>query len=160
MNLALVILIYVGGIALLIAEVFVPGGILGVLGAIGLGISVYFGFGQHGTGFGIIQIVIAVIVLPLTFFMALKRLTLQKTLKKEEGYTIEKADLGKLVGAEGSALTNLRPSGTARINLSPDVPGSGSTKKVDVVTEGEMIKKNTRIKVIKVEGVKVIVRPV
>ena len=55
-----------------------------------------------------------------------------------------------LLGKEGIALTVLRPSGTAVIN----------NERLDVVTEGDFIDQNTKITVIKVEGVRIVVRKV
>jgi membrane-bound serine protease (ClpP class) len=56
----------------------------------------------------------------------------------------------ELIGAEGIALTTLRPAGTAEIN----------DKKVDVVSESEYVDQGSKIKVIRVEGAKVVVKPV
>jgi membrane-bound serine protease (ClpP class) len=50
----------------------------------------------------------------------------------------------------GIAQTNLRPSGTAMIN----------GQRVDVVTEGPMIEQGAAIKVVAVEGMRVVVRAV
>ncbi|HKV74824.1 MAG TPA: NfeD family protein [Gemmatimonadales bacterium] len=55
-----------------------------------------------------------------------------------------------LVGQEGVALTDLRPSGTI------DVAG----EKIDVVTEGGYLAAGTRVKVVRTESYRQIVRPV
>lgn len=55
--------------------------------------------------------------------------------------------LGFPVGAGGEAFTTLRPGGTALIN----------DRKVDVVAEGGYIEKGTRIRVLRIEGTKVVV---
>jgi membrane-bound serine protease (ClpP class) len=55
-----------------------------------------------------------------------------------------------LVNQTGQALTKLRPSGTAIIN----------GKRVDVVSEGGFIDAGQSIKVVAVEGLRVVVRPV
>ena len=59
------------------------------------------------------------------------------------------ADQKDLLGLEGSALTPLRPAGVA------DIGG----RRVDVVSEGAYIAAGTALKVIRVEGVRVVVRP-
>jgi membrane-bound serine protease (ClpP class) len=59
-----------------------------------------------------------------------------------------KTERPELLNQTGSALTPLRPSGTALIN----------GRRVDVVTEGGMIERNTPVKVVAVEGMRVIVR--
>ena len=56
----------------------------------------------------------------------------------------------ELLNQTGTAYTNLRPSGTAIIN----------GQRVDVVTEGSMISKGTPIKVVQIEGMRVVVRTV
>ncbi len=55
----------------------------------------------------------------------------------------------ELVGQTGTALSNLRPSGTAVIG----------GRRVDVVTEGGMVERGATIKVLAVEGLRVVVRP-
>jgi membrane-bound serine protease (ClpP class) len=149
MSLEVIILIYLVGIGLLVAEAFLPGAIAGVIGSVALILSIYLGFTEQSVIFGIIQFVIALAALPLVFFLALKKLALKKSLTQTEGFTIEKESLNQLLGMEGVTLTKLRPSGIALINH----------KKVDVVTEGGMLESNTKIKVIKVESNRVIVRP-
>ena len=51
---------------------------------------------------------------------------------------------------EGEALTMLRPSGMAKFD----------GKKYSVVTSGELVEKGTVVRVVKVEGSRVVVRPV
>ena len=58
------------------------------------------------------------------------------------------AEKPELLHQTGIAYTNLRPSGTALINH----------QRVDVVTEGGMIERGTAIKVIALEGMRVVVR--
>ena len=57
-------------------------------------------------------------------------------------------DRPELIGQTGTALTALRPSGTAMIQ----------GKRVDVVTEGPLIARGTPVKVVAVEGMRVVVR--
>ncbi|MBN2450772.1 MAG: NfeD family protein, partial [Lentisphaeria bacterium] len=61
-------------------------------------------------------------------------------------------DQGKreLAGKEGMAHTTLRPAGTAIID----------GQRIDVVTRGEMIAANTPVRVVKVEGNRVVVTAV
>ena len=56
----------------------------------------------------------------------------------------------ELLGVEGEAMTELRPSGTMLIN----------DERLDVVSEGSFILKGTRVKVVKVEGARIVVREV
>ena len=56
----------------------------------------------------------------------------------------------ELLNQTGTAFTTLRPAGTAIIN----------DKRVDVVTEGALIEKGTAIKVVAIEGLRVVVRAI
>ncbi|MNV99452.1 hypothetical protein D3C71_1948180 [compost metagenome] len=67
----------------------------------------------------------------------------------EKGYS-SVTERKELLGLEGTSLTPLRPAGTAVIG----------TERIDVVTEGGFIKADTLVKVIKVEGTRVVVAEV
>ncbi len=54
----------------------------------------------------------------------------------------------RFLGKNGLAATVLRPAGSALIN----------GEKVDVVTEGEFIESGTPVEVVRIEGVRVVVR--
>ena len=73
-----------------------------------------------------------------------KRLILQDDGEDWHGFSDENADL---VGKEGVAHTTLRPAGTAVVD----------GVRVDVVTRGEMLEAQTAVKVIEVEGNRVVV---
>ena len=59
-------------------------------------------------------------------------------------------NLSQFVDKEGLALSDLRPAGIARIN----------DERVDVVTQGDFINANTAIKVLRIEGNRVIVKAI
>ncbi len=85
------------------------------------------------------------------FIIWYKLLTRTFTVKaSEEGFSSARDELEGLLSAEGVAITTLRPSGTANIK----------GNKVDVISEGEMILKNTKIKVTDVKGNRIVVKPV
>jgi membrane-bound ClpP family serine protease len=150
MSIEIIILIYAAAFAVLVLEVFVPsGGVLAVTGVLGLAASIYYGF-EYNTFLGIGQIIVAVIAIPLMFLFGLKQLTLKKSLPVEEGFKSEKSGLEFLINKEGVAFTNLRPSGTVVID----------GKRFDVVTEGELIDKDTPVKVTKIEGSRIVVRTI
>ena len=66
-----------------------------------------------------------------------------------QGY-VTSEDKSSLIGKDGVVLTELRPAGTALIEDKP----------VDVVSEGTFIKKEAHIRVIAVNGSRVVVRKV
>ena len=76
-------------------------------------------------------------------------LVLEGEQKRTEGY-ISSADLNYLLGKRGKALTDLRPSGTG---IFDDI-------KFDVVTEGGYITKDTPLEIIRVDGLRLVVREV
>lgn len=146
MELWLIMLIYVAGVALVIMEALLPGMVIGFIGMACVVISVVYGFGNHwviGTG----QIAIAVVIIPTLFYIAIRRLSVKTTLASAVGFA---KDYDVYLGKEGEALTDLRPAGMIRVD----------GKKVDVVTAGEMIDKGKRVRVTKVEGNRVVVRVV
>ncbi|MCD4785239.1 MAG: NfeD family protein [Candidatus Eremiobacteraeota bacterium] len=92
---------------------------------------------------GIFTVFIVGIILFFSHFILKKKQT------KESGYTSsdERTDLE---GSYGVAQTDLRPYGVALIN----------DERVDVTTSGEYIQKGTRVQVVKVDGMKVVVKSV
>jgi membrane-bound serine protease (ClpP class) len=76
-----------------------------------------------------------------------KKFILSEEEKADAGYT-SRNNLSDLIGAEGTAVTTLRPAGTAEFN----------GKRVDVVTESEYIENGKPIIVTEVEGMRVVVR--
>ncbi|MGH2358264.1 MAG: NfeD family protein, partial [Candidatus Limnocylindria bacterium] len=68
---------------------------------------------------------------------------------RSEGFT-SAPSRPELVGLDGVALTDLRPSGTARIG----------DERVDVVTEGEYIGQGSRVLVVRSDGYRHVVRSV
>ena len=142
----LIVVLYFAGLALITAEAFVPGLVMGLIGAACLGTSIVFGFRQHWA-LGTAQIALAVVVGPLALITGLKRMTLKSSL--EAGTTFA-ADYNAWAGKEGEAATDLRPAGTVVME----------GRKVDVVTGGELIARGSKVKVVKVEGNRVVVRAI
>jgi len=161
------ILIFVAGVILLLIEIFViPGfGIFGVLGIIMIMAGLFLGLISDFPmvepdllSTAIIQLAsafvlgIAVIAVLLKFLPKTgmwKNLILDKNISAQSGYTSYE-NFNELIGKEGKALTVLRPAGTALID----------GKRLDVVTPGDFINKGTKIKVIEVEGSKIVVEKI
>ena len=76
-------------------------------------------------------------------------LVLDERQKNRDGYT-SVTDKSKFVGAVGVCVTDLRPAGTITIYGEP----------VDVVTEGSFVNRGDRVKVINVDGSRVLVRKI
>jgi membrane-bound serine protease (ClpP class) len=76
-----------------------------------------------------------------------KMIILQSDVSKKNGYDSSVERLEGLSGKSGVTLTDLRPAGIAMID----------EKRVNVVSEGGYIENDTAVKVIKVDGNKVLV---
>lgn len=150
------LMLLIGGLMLIGAEVFIPGGVLGVAGAIALMVAAGIGFGLFPAGTAVmlaiamILLVGAVIVLWIKVFPHThigKSMTTMQDLKDAKG---TEDDLAGFVGKTGVSRSALRPAGYI------DVEG----RRIDVVTQGEMIEPETPVRVVAVEGNRVIVEAV
>ena len=154
-----VVLLAIAGVALIIGEVFIPGGIIGTIGLLALIGSIVLAVMNFSTG-GIIATVflipVAGIAAWLFAFRVLRRtrlgqsVFLQSTQKGVSVLSGSADELKQLIGKRGVALSYLRPAGVAQID----------GDRVDVVTEGEYVKAGTPIVVLELEGNHLVVRPV
>lgn len=141
------------GVLVLIAEVLLPsGGVLMIVAAGLLAYSVYLGFTAISFDAGMTLILADVIILPVVGLLGLRLLgrspfALKSSLQQSDGVVSYDEKLSELVGKEGTAVTNLRPSGTVRIE----------NRRIDVVSRGDFIEKGDAVTVLKVEGNRVIV---
>ena len=146
-----IITLYIIGLCAITIELFIPGAIVGICGAGCVIASVIFAYLYVSNLLGHILLGIGICFIPIFFITWYKLLTRTFAVKDtEEGFSSASDKLDELLSAEGVAITTLRPSGTANIN----------GNKVDVVSEGEMISKNTKIKVIDIKGNRIVVKPV
>ena len=151
------LLLFVAGILLIFLEFFLPGAIAGTLGVAALILSLFLA-GQDALQIGV-SILIAIAVSIFIFFLMIKtfgkklvlfnRMVLTEAARKEDGY-VSNINRTDLLGVEGHTLTILRPAGTIVIN----------NERVDAVSEGGFIEKNAKVRVIKVEGARIVVREV
>lgn len=150
MPFTVICLIYLLGVAILIVEVFAPGGFLGVIGITVIVGSITLAFWYHSDRpyLGIALLVISLVILPSIAIWMLRRLTLSSAQNLEDGYTASSETLDGLLGKEGVTTTPLRPSGMANID----------NKRIDVTSENVMLEQDTPIKVFKIEGNRVVVR--
>ena len=142
------------GIVVIIAEIILPsGGILSMIAAGLFGYSLYIVFANISPTAGMFFIVADLIMIPVLVyvgikFMAKSPVTLSTKLSSKNGVTSQSDELNGFLGCKGKALTDLRPAGMAML----------SAQRVDVVTRGEYIEKNTEILVIAVRGNQVVVK--
>ncbi len=141
------------GIVLLIVEAFVPGfGIFGIGGLVAMGSSIFFAVPSQELAWRYLMwTAVALVVALFGIIRAVGKRGLGKALTLEDsakGWVAPRTDLAALVGREGKSLTVLRPAGTAQFG----------DLKLDVVTEGEYIGHGKRVKIMRVEGTRVVVR--
>jgi len=159
-TLGLAFFLLVLGFLLVVAEVLFPSfGLLSVMATACFVISVWLAF-KAGMVLGIAFIVVCLVFLPLVVYVGFKyilprspighQIILGDLVSPQGKASGTDRDLGHLVGGEGVSRSHLRPAGVADIN----------GQRVDVVTEGGMIERGTRVRVVDVEGNRVVVRPV
>ncbi|EKP94966.1 NfeD family protein [Thermaerobacter subterraneus] len=150
-----ILLLFLVGVLLLAVELLVPGfGVFGVAGLLAMGAAIVLVTGDPVRGLQSLLIGLAVTTGVLVVLARVagrrglwRRLALPTRLGEAEGFRATAEDAA-LVGMAGTALTPLRPAGTAAI----------AGRRVDVVTEGEYLAAGTRVEVIRVEGRRVVVR--
>ncbi|MDA3798879.1 MAG: hypothetical protein PF692_07355 [Kiritimatiellae bacterium] len=145
-------ILLVTGVLLLSLEIFVPGGILGTIGGLMLISTIFmslFIFDKYGVliaflimVFSVAMLVAWIAILPKTPLG--KRITLNHTLVSAKS----NSDRTSLVGREGITVSELRPSGFAKID----------GKKYDVLSDGGLISVDKEIVVTNVSGIRIIVQ--
>ncbi len=146
-----VVILVLAGALLLLLETVLPGMVAGILGLVSLVAAVVVGYQRFDTRTGNIVLIIVVLGLTIGLLVYIRffpksraaRVFVSQGTVGELG--VEKPEL---LEQNGTATSHLRPSGTALIN----------GRRVDVVTEGEMIERGTPVKVVAVEGLRVVVR--
>lgn len=140
----LIILLFTIGLILLVAEVIIPGGILGIIGGILLFIGSALSFAQFGTGYGLLALTITAIAAATLFYIQFKILPntrVGKHLFLSRQITASSSDLPKryaeLIGKSAIAATILSPSGYITIG----------DKQYEAVSQSGLIQKNTELTV-------------
>ncbi|MEO7138499.1 MAG: NfeD family protein [Gemmatimonadales bacterium] len=159
-----VLLLGLGAIALAVEIFVLPGfGVAGVLGAVAIvGAMVLSMMGARPTSGDVAQ---ALAVLGASVFITLaviyawlrhlpnsgrfSGLLLKGAVHKSQGF-VSAPNRGDLVGRDGVAVTDLRPSGTAKVG----------EERIDVVTEGEYVPQGSRVQVVQSDGYRHVVRAV
>ena len=157
MSQGIIITLILVGIALLAVEVFViPGfGVSGILGMAALitGIFLVADSILEGLIFTAVALTVLGFIIYLSFRLPRtrrlwKKFTLSTRQTSKEGYVAPKPQYEMYLGQVGKSLTQLRPAGK----------GDFDGVHLDVVTEGGYIRIGTAIRIIGVEGTRIIVR--
>jgi membrane-bound ClpP family serine protease len=114
----LIILLFAIGIVLLAAEVIVPGGILGAIGALLMIAACVISFSQYGTSGGFAAIAVSLLLAGLTFYIEFRILPKtafgKRAFLNAEITAVSSAygeDARSLIGKSAEAVTMLSPSG-------------------------------------------------
>ena len=156
-------LAFIVGVALLLIELFViPGfGVAGIAGIVLMLGSVFFVFRNayklETAVFGLSFAIILAFALAIALSYVLPKtrtwnhLVLSTVMDSDVGFhSAPREDFQGYVGKTGIALTPLRPAGTVRVD----------DKRLDVVTAGDFIVRETPVKIINVEGSKIFVEAI
>lgn len=158
-NLSIIICL-AAGLGLLVVEMFVPGfGVPGISGIALLIASVVLMWLKAGAlaavGLVVIIMALAAILLSVSLKSAANgrlsrsRFILKDRESAEEGYTAA-SDMNIFVGCEGEARTVLRPSGIVEFD----------GVRLNVVSDGEFVAQGARVKVVRVDGNRIVVHSV
>ncbi len=151
------IILFIIGFALVVGELFIPGGIVGVIGAVFVIISLLFA--GESVVYMAYSILIAIIIAVLGMVYMMKflgknlhffsKLVLRDATTTDEGY-VSNQNRVELLGKIGVTLTPLRPAGTIQVE----------NERLDVVSQGSYINSNKKVEVIQVEGSRIVVREI
>lgn len=142
------------GLVLIVAELLFPSfGALGLAASLFLIGAIAMAFAESSS-MGIAFLVATAILVPGVIVVGFRllphspfgKLFVSRGFTFTDGAAVDRRD-EKLAGHDGVAESFLRPAGTARID----------GRRVDVVTRGEPIEAGTRIRVLEVEGNRVVV---
>ena len=152
-----VLLLFIGGLALIGLEMFVPGGIVGTVGIITVVYAIIYV--NKSTYYIAFILVVSLILAVILYYvnrnvfhkklMFLDRLVLNDSISTEDGYVASESRV-ELVGKKLKAYTDLRPAGVAILD----------NEKLDVVTDGDFIEKGNEIKIVRVEGMRIVVKKI
>ena len=149
-------LIIIGFVLILIEIFLVPGvNIFGIFGILMVVLGIVFAYTKLSLATAnFIMVLSLIIALILVRFVVKsktwRRIVLNDKQEKLKGFHASTEDLAKLIGKRGNAYTPLRPAGIALIE----------DQKIDVMTEGDFIEKDSKVEVILVEGNRVVVREI
>jgi membrane-bound ClpP family serine protease len=161
MSLMWVVLLLVLGLAVMVAEVFVPsGGVLGFVSIMAILAAVTLAFLQVGPGAGVMTLAVVMVSVPTVLGLAFRwfpetALGRRVLPPPPEGTEVvpqaaERQRLRDLVGQSGDAVTDLLPWGTVALG----------SERVEGMSDAGPLTAGSRVRVVGVQGLAVIVRPV
>ena len=152
MNLSTIIIIIIAGLLLLLLELIVPGGIIGTIGGITTIVGIVLMYNHYGNLYGTIALLVSLIVCAVGLFFFFRDKTWKRVaLNDSIDVKLNKEDTDYLkIGMQGETITKCLPSGKARFD----------DKIVEVHSLSKVIDPNAPVEIIKIEGNKIIVKPI
>ena len=156
MNWASIIALIVAGLVLLAVDFYLPGFVLGTIGAVLMLVAAGIAFSVQGLNVAAALLCGEAVAAGAVVYASVKlfpktaagrRMILAHS---QAGGRAQMERLDELVGREGIAHTVLRPAGVAIVD----------GKRLDVIAESDMIERGAAVKVVAVEGNRVVVRRV
>jgi membrane-bound ClpP family serine protease len=153
-NYTLPVVLQILGILMVFLEILVPSaGLISIIAISLFGSSLYLAFSELPAPAGMIFLSADILIIPVLIYFGLKLMayspiTLRKTLSSADGVNSQDKDMEHFSGKTGIAKTDLRPAGSAIID----------NQRVDVVSQGNYINKNSTIEVVRITGNQIIVR--
>jgi membrane-bound serine protease (ClpP class) len=151
------LILFIIGVLFMIGEFFIPGGIIGTLGLAAI-LGSFFLASENMIHMGISIVIALLISVIASIYMIkvlgrkmsiFKKIILTDSTNTEQGF-VSNVNRIELVGKRGNSLTQLRPAG--KIMIADEI--------IDAVSEGAFISKDKHVKVIKVEGSRIVVREI
>lgn len=144
------------GFCVIVAEIFIPS--LGLLTVMALGIyaySLYLVFTDISFFSGMVFTGVDIILVPILLIAGIKLLakspiSLKQELSSKDGVVSQSRELEKYIGMQGVAVTTLRPAGAAMFE----------DQRLDVVTDGEFVEKDSAVVVTGVKGNRIVVESI
>lgn len=149
-----IVLLFALGLVLLFFEVFVPGGVLGVLGGLLMLAGCGVAFAEFGTGGGAIATTLAVVLIGATLYFELfllpktsfgRKLFLERAIAAQSQPPPARAE--DIVGRDGETLTTLAPSGYVLI----------AGKKYEAASQSGLLPRGTAVKVTGLDNFRLLV---
>ncbi len=151
------ILLFIGGIILILAEFLLPGGICGSVGFIMVVLSCILGWVYYSDYFMWILLIeiFGMIATIAGGFYLLTRTKATKKLVVEESQTVDKGYVSvqydsALLGKKGKVIAPLRPAGII------DVDG----KRIDALSSGKFIEAGAIVEIVDISGPRILVEEV
>ncbi|WP_196599666.1 NfeD family protein [Pectinatus frisingensis] len=151
------IALFLGGILFIVIEAVTP--VTGVFAALGIVMMLYSVILALGGNLNAIYMLLGALVIAVAVFALIvkylpasqlwQKMILKDMSTKERGY-ISSIDHSSLLNKTGIVLTKLRPSGTIIVAGTP----------IDAVSEGAYIDEGQTVRIIKIEGSRIIVRKI